>query len=189
MIFCLIFFAVIPLAFGLTVETDVPSSADKSQEFEVNINVLTEGETQFDLLVILPNDWEITNWTTSIGQVFAEHRLTQYLGENVSAFRWKFEDIEQNVDITYTTKAITSGSQKITTLWTYPGGFESTEDTINILGLSISDPVVWLIVLFIATGIVISGIMYREYKKYGHKKIRTKRKTKRKKAKKRKKKR
>ncbi len=188
----LVLLVALPFVYGFDVSIKTPSVVDYSNVFYVNIVISPGNETAFDVVALLPTSWEITNWTSNVGNIFAEHRNTQYLGEDVSAFRWKFNNINQNVTLTAKVLPKSVGKNRLMFVWTYPQGFNSNEFMVNVktvCGNNICEPgenifncpadcqrfpqMFWVVVLLIATGITIAGIMYREYKKLEKKGRRT----------------
>ena len=182
---------VISIANGFSVYSEVPENA-KYTGFNITLKINPEGENTFDIVEMVPIGWEIVNFNSDVQPVFSEHRLTQYMGENLSAYRWKFENVNKNITMTLEVKPGFSGN-KIITVWTYPKGFDSSEVSINLgstCGNGICEPgetpfncssdckylPQWsmVLVMLIATGIVILGLLYREYKKIKMRKIKKK---------------
>lgn len=162
-----------PIAFGLRAEITVPTTIKYMDEFEVRIIIYPESQTSFDIVQILPNGWQVTNWTSD-HNAFFETRDIGYVGKNVSAFRWNFENATGDTTIIYKAKAATMGINQITTIWISPEGFGSKDNTISVIGkfLFENTPVTKgaLLLLLMATAIVIAGIAYREYSKMKKKK-------------------
>ena len=167
-VFFLLFLAVIPLAFGMQVQSSYPAQMDFMQEADAKLVIFTQGQTVFDAVVILPHSWEITDWTATTPNVFAETRDTSYLEVMRSVYRWRVECQDEKVEISMKIKPTTSGNSRITTLWIYAGGFNSEDANVFVReGSEIITPqnFMLLAILLAATAIVIGGVAYREYKK------------------------
>lgn len=167
-LFCLVMLAIIPIAFGLDVQTNYAAQMDYLQETDSKIVIFTEGQEVFDIVTILPYGWEITEWQATTPNVFAESRATEYLGEMHSVYRWRVECQEEQVEISMKIKPTTAGNNRITTLWIYAEGFNSEETTVFVRAApEITTPqnFMLLIILIAATAIAIGGVAYREYLK------------------------
>jgi len=181
-VFCLVLLAIIPIAFGLSVETNYPSEMVQFQESAAKITIHTEGQNVFDIVAILPLGWEITDWNTQVMDVFAEKRDTSYLGEMRSVYRWRIECQEETVELLLKIKPTTYGENKITTLWVYASGFNSADSSVFVSAPTVKPTAqnfMLLLLLLAATAIAIGGVAYREYlkiKSMKHKKIKRKKK-------------
>ena len=56
-VFFLLCLAVIPLAFGMQVQSSYPAQMDFMQEADAKLVIFTQGQTVFDAVVILPHSW------------------------------------------------------------------------------------------------------------------------------------
>lgn len=189
----IMFLAILSLASGFEFSADVPQNVDYPKSFSINIQINPGNETTFDLVALFPVGWTVTNWSASVEGVSLEHRDTTYMGEDVSAFRWRFDDVSGNVSLNV--KVMPSGfGDKISFVWVYPNGFSSQEFGIKmkaVCGNGICEPgeniftcpsdcpyfpqMFWVVVLLIATGIAVAGVIYREYVKLEKKKNRKRR--------------
>ncbi|MCD6575719.1 MAG: hypothetical protein J7K73_01005 [Nanoarchaeota archaeon] len=189
----LIFLTVLSLASGFEFSATIPENVNYSEPFSINIHINPGNETTFDLVALFPVGWTVTNWSANFEDVSLEHRDTTYLGEDVSAFRWRFDDVTGDVNLNI--KVMPSGlGNKVSFVWVYPSGFSSQEFGIKmnaVCGNGICEPgeniftcpsdcpyfpqMFWVIVLLIATGIAVAGIIYREYVKLEKKRHRKKR--------------
>ena len=167
---------VLPLSFAANLEKHFPAQIDEPGIIEVTITIQTEDYRSMDLVEMFPVGTEIINWNAN-----APAELEIEVGEfnhfgDVVVYRWDFEEINQDtVTLTYEIELEEYGKFQTTTILVYEGGFFSRKYTthvgevelISIIRTELQKPLWQLVVLLIATGILISGIYYRYYKKYG----------------------
>jgi len=184
----LMFLAVISLASGFEFSASVPENVSYSKPFNISVQINPGNETMFDLVALFPTGWSVTNWSTNVEGVSLEHRDTNYMGKDVSAFRWRFNEVTGDVNLKV--EVMPSGvGDKVSFVWVYPNGFSSQEYGIkmsaacgngicekgeNVFTCPSDCPyfpqMFWVAVLLIATGIAVTGVIYREYLKVEKKK-------------------
>jgi len=126
-----------------------------------------------------------------------EVATVEYIGKIRESNIWKFRNqTTTQITITYNVKAITNGAQEIIGIWIYPGNFGTKKDDVfvgagagaatsacgngicealvgeNALTCAqdckfVTQPYLWVAVLILALSIIIAGLAYREYRKYG----------------------
>jgi hypothetical protein len=175
---------VFSIASAFQVKVDSPVNVSNGI-FEINISIAPEGETQFDIVELVPLSWQVVDWNSSSSVSMPEHRIMNYMGENLSAYRWKFVNANSNVSLVIKVKPSFEGDT-LTTVWTYPNGFGSQSVSIKVnpvCGNGVCEPgetysscpsdckalmsskvgLMWILITL--TLLTILGIAYREYKR------------------------
>lgn len=101
------------------------------------ITVSQTDETKFDISLMLPVTWEVTDWsvTGNISAVTFEKTTVSYKDKVSEAFHWLFNGpTTSDVVLTYKTKPMSTGNHNITMLWFYSGGFGSKDDSVFVSG-------------------------------------------------------
>jgi hypothetical protein len=116
---------------------ELPSDFAYGADSQGKIIVSPTGESKFDISLMLPVTWEITDWsvTGNISAVTFEKTTVSYKDKVNEAFHWLFNGpTTSDVVLTYSTKPMSTGNHNITTLWFYSGGFGSKDDSIFVSG-------------------------------------------------------
>jgi len=194
----LIFILALPVVFAkIEVNMATPTSVGFNQSAAFKI-IVSSTEEKFDIAQIIPAGWQIISWGTegiAKEELTAETKEIEYAGNPSTAYHWASSKAG-TFNITFTLVPLSFGQQEITTLWVYPGSFDSKSFSINVWSQTICGngicesalgensltcpadckPVklslFWVILLVAATFIAISGIAYREYLMYWLKKPR-----------------
>jgi hypothetical protein len=181
----------------LMITREVPAQVNLNQDFTVNLVMTQTDLPNFDVSEFLPQGWTIASWSINGNntQVTYEIATVEYLGKIRESNIWKFRNqTTTQITITYTIKAITNGAQEIVGIWIYPGNFGTKTNDVfvgagavtsacgngicealvgeNALTCAqdckfVTKPYIWVAVLILALSIIIAGLAYREYRKYG----------------------
>ena len=112
---------------------ELPQEFSYGTDTQGKITVSPTGESKFDISLMLPVTWEITDWsvTGNISAVTFEKTTVSYKDKVSEAFHWFFDGpTTKDIVLTYKTKPMSTGEHNITLLWFYSGGFGSKDDSI-----------------------------------------------------------
>jgi len=181
----------------LMITREVPAQVNLNQDFTVNLVLTQTNLPNFDISEFLPKDWRITSWSVNGNNTPLTYEVAtvEYIGKIRESNIWKFRNqTTTQITITYKVKAVTNGEQEIIGIWIYPGNFGTkTNDLFVGAGAAtsacgngicealvgetaltcaqdckfVTKPYIWIAVLILALSIIIAGLAYREYRKYG----------------------
>ncbi len=169
---------ILPISFGATFQKNVPSTLEEPGIIQVQIEIQTEGRAKVELAEMIPSGNYIIDWTSDFPtELELQEGRYEYFGE-VNVYHWKFEEVNQEtITISYEVEIKEYGNFETTTILIHEEGF-STEEYITSVGeenfldvfmssirTQLRKPIYQLMILLIATGIMISGVYYRFFKK------------------------
>lgn len=97
----------------------------------------SEDVKYFDIVQLVPRDWEITNWSINgVNNVKIENYNNYYYNNNYyNVYHWLFRDINSKTfELEYKTIPKKAGQFNIVNIWLCPIGFAKEESTINVIG-------------------------------------------------------
>ncbi|MDD5239403.1 MAG: hypothetical protein PHH61_02980 [Candidatus Nanoarchaeia archaeon] len=139
LLFLLIFAAALVSAANaqLVVTHELPAQATFDETYTGTVTVSATDESKFDISLLLPVTWEITDWsvTGNISAVKFEKTTVSYKDKVSESFHWLFDGpTTNNIVLTYQSKPLSTGAHNITLLWFYEGGFGSKDDVMYVSG-------------------------------------------------------
>lgn len=121
----------------LVVTHELPSEFYYNQIFEGKINIAPTSETKFDIALMLPVTWQITDWNIlgNTSEVKFETKTITYYNKVKESFHWLFNSPEStDAVLVYHAKPMSTGNHTLTLLWTYEAGFGSKDDIVYVYG-------------------------------------------------------
>ena len=135
----LIFVSQLALAADVSVSRIMPDRVDPLGTLTVSFSISpTETLTGFDFSDLIPQDWEIKNWSVSgfdENDIIMDVKESQeFMGETYKGYHWKFNtSVSSDVTLTYNLDVpVSSGSYDFLAIWVYPGGFDKSEQTLTV---------------------------------------------------------
>ncbi len=137
----LILIVALPIAFGdVMFKREMPSAVEVTNTVNVSIEFKsTKQINAFDVIEFVPLGWEIEEWKVynydEDAVVLESLPSYQYQGKTRTAYHWSFRDGlgPSQVLLVYTLKAKEPGSQEFISVWTYPGGFDTSTSIMSVL--------------------------------------------------------
>ncbi len=163
---------ILPICFASTFEKQMPNQIEEPDVVSAEITIQTDGYKQLTLVEMFPVNTEILTWDSNVSvDIQTANQEFDYFG-NVTLYIWDFKEIEEEtIKLTYTVNITEYGEFKTTTVLAYPEGVTSPlvhrTNVGEVHRFSAFEGTNWqLIALLTATIIMVSGIIYRFYKKY-----------------------
>ena len=133
-------FFIMPIAFGeIVINREMPTAVEVKNTVNVSIDFRsTELIDAFDIVEFVPLGWEVSNWQVynydTAAVVLEKEASYQYQGKERTAFHWSFRDGlgSRQVLLVYEITATSSGSQEFISVWTYPGGFDTSTRVMSV---------------------------------------------------------
>ena len=129
LIFCLIVLLALPVVLA---DVSVTHSYEQKQDgLYVHVIIKTDSVEKFDLGELIPENWQITNWTVNAETQF-ESVAGEFMGKDCNINHWRFNSITKDTEVVYRISPKQAGNYEIVSVWFYPNGFNMGKMSIKI---------------------------------------------------------